>query len=118
MTAASNLGAGPSGRNDDDARKFTGWVASKSMTAASTRAASCGSVWAWRVAPVIEDSEPAVRTAPAPMRYSLMVGLWGPRVPTGWRFPNRRKKSGGAVNGASRPQPGLCGVPSRSRQGE
>ncbi len=74
-----------------------GWAASKSITAASTRAARCGSVRAWRVAPVIEDCGPAVSTAPAPMRYSSIVTLLQGRVPTGWPTKMRPyKKIGGA----------------------
>src|SRR5580704_11079734 len=69
------------------------------MTAALTVPASPSVGWAWRVAAAIEALGPAVRSAPAPIKYSSMPLSWHGRVPTGWRTARRHGKG----------FPGLCG---------
>ena len=73
-------------------------VPSKSITAASTREAKALSACACSVAPVIEPAGPAVRSAPAPIRYSSIPQSWGGRVPTGWRTTTAPSKDSGVAD--------------------
>ncbi len=66
----------PAGGYDKDARKIAPEVASKSTRAAPTRCASSRPGCGVEGGSAIEPAGPAVRSAPAPIKYSSMLRFW------------------------------------------